>query len=201
VCSTGTQSLTRWQRQHHLCVCNSHYSTLIPTHFALAQPAVVYVPSSDLTSQLLEPQDFGPDAKTSRSPVDLDLGPLGDLGSPLRFPQFPTPGAPDLSTPFATSPHLGSSPLPPQDFDWLNISEFIDSFTPDSTQSLTGSGVSPLPSESSQGSLYQSESFNSTQQPSSVLDLSVPPSVFLPLESGSFSENMDEMWSFLHDGS
>ena len=169
------------------------------TRYALAQPAVVYVPSSDLTSQLLEPQDFGPDVNTtSRSLVDL--GPLGDLGSLLQFPT-PPGRTPDLSTSFATSPHSGSSPLPLQDFDWSSISEFIDSFTPDSTQSLTSLGVSPIPPETSQESLYQSPSFNSTQQPSSVLDPSVPPSVFLPLEPGSFSENMDDMWSFLRDGS
>jgi hypothetical protein len=66
---------------------------------------------------------------------------------------------------------------------------------------LTSSGVSSLLPESSQESLYQSQSFNSTKLPSSVLDPSVPPSVFLPLESGSFSENMDDMWSFLRDGS
>ena len=169
------------------------------TRYALAQLAVAYVPSSDLTSQLLEPQDFGPDAKTtSRSLVDL--GPLGDLGSLLQFPT-PPGQTPDQSTSFATSPYSGSSPRLPQDFDWSSIAEFIDPFTPDSTQSLTSSGVSPLPSESSQELLYQSRSFNPAKLPSSVLDPSVPPSVFLPLDSSSFSENMDDMWSFLRDGS
>jgi len=166
------------------------------TRYALAQPAVLYVPSSDLASQLPEPQDFGPGANTTSHPL-VDLGPLGDLGSLLQFSTSPG-WTPDLSTSFATLPHSGGSPLPPQDFSWPSITEFIDSFTPDSTQSLTISGVSPSPPESSQESLYQSQSSN--QQPSSVLDPSVPPSVFLPLEPGSFSENM-YMWPFLHDGS
>ena len=165
------------------------------TRHALAQPAVVYVPSSDLTSQLHEPPDFGPDAETFRS-----LGDLGSLGDSLQFPTHPSRN-PDLSTSFATSPRSGSSPLPLQDFDWPSITEFIDSFTPDSTQSLTSSSVSPLPPESSQELLYQSQSFNSTKLPSSVLDPSVPPSVFLPFELGSFSENMDDMWSFIRNGS
>ena len=169
------------------------------TRYALTQPAVVYVPSSDLTSQLLEPQDFGPGADTTSLPL-VDLGPLGDLDSLLQFSTSPD-WTPDLSTSFATSPYSGSSPLRPQDFDWSSITEFIDPFTPDSTQSLTNSGVSTLPPESSQESLYQSQSSNSTQQPSSVLDPSVPPSVFLPLEPGSFSANMDDMWSFVRDGS
>ena len=173
------------------------YPSSLP-RYALAQPAVVYVTSSDLTSQLLEPQDFGPDAKTTSHSL-VDLGPLGDLGSLLQLPT-PPGWAPDLSTSFSTSPHPGSSPLPPQDFDWSSISGFIDSFTSDSTQSLTSSGVSPSPPESSEESLYQSQSFNPTKVPSSVLDPSVPPSVFLPLEPGSFSDNMDDMWSFLRDG-
>jgi len=178
---------------------NSIPDPLAETAPSLSQPAVVYVPSSDLTSQLPEPQNFGPDANTTSPPL-VDLGPLGDLGSLLQFPT-PLGRTLDSSTSFTTSPHAGSFPLLPQDFDWPSITGFIDMFTPDSTQSLTGSGVSPLPSESSQESLYQSQSFNSTEQPSSVLDPSVPPSFFLPLEPGSFSENMDDMWSFIRDGS
>ena len=163
----------------------------------LAKPAVVYVPSSDLTSQLPEPQDFGPDGNTTSLPL-VDLGPLGDFGPLLQFSTSPG-RTHDLSTSFATSPHSGSIPLLPQDLDWSSITGFIDSFNPDSTQSLTNSGVSP--SESSQESLYQLQSLNSTQQPSSFLDPSVPPSFFLPLELGSFSENMDNIWPFLRDGS
>jgi hypothetical protein len=33
------------------------------------------------------------------------------------------------------------------------------------------------------------------------LDPSIPPSVFLPFDLGAFSEDMDNMWSFLRDES
>jgi hypothetical protein len=168
------------------------------THpFALAQPTITYVPSSDLKSQLLEPLDSGHDAETiSRSFVDL--GPLEDFSSSL---QFPIPAVlPDPSSSTASA-HLDCSSFPLQDFDFT---EFIDTFSPSSTQSSSQSASSNGPATplgSSHESFFLSQFCDSTKQPSSVLDPSIPPSVFLPFDSGFFSEDMDNMWPFLRDGS
>ena len=170
------------------------------THsFALVQPAVVYVPSSGLTSQLLEPPDFGHDGKTSSSSLN-DLASLEDLSSSLQLP-IPAGCPPDLSTLTALC-HSSHSSLPPQDLDWSTITEFINLFPPGSMQSsspLTSTSALPTPPGNSHGSLSPPSCDTSKQQPLSALDLSVPPSVFLSSESGAFIEDVYNMWSFLRE--
>ncbi|KAH9997704.1 hypothetical protein BJV74DRAFT_248258 [Russula compacta] len=63
---------------------NSISDPLQETASSMSQPAVVYVPSPGLTSQLLESPYFGHDAKT-RPGAFSDLGSLEDLGSSLQF--------------------------------------------------------------------------------------------------------------------
>ena len=164
----------------------------------LAQPPVFYVPSSHLTSQLLEPSDPGYDAKiASRS--SNELGSLENLNSLLQFPVPPGP-PPDLSTSFAASSYSADSSLLLQDLDWSTITEFINFFPPGSTQSsspLSNSSDPPTPPEDSHLSLPPSQPCDSGKQPLFELDSSVPPSAFLPFGSGASTEDVDNMWSFL----
>ena len=158
----------------------------------LAQPAVVYVPSSDLSSQLLEPSDLRHDA-TFTSSSSSDLGSLQDLSSLL---QFPMPADPDLSTCFAALPHSDDSSSF-ENFDWSTITEFNNLFPPDPTQwsSPSSSSGPPTPPDDSFESLPLSQSSDTSEQPLPQLDPSVPPSVFLPFGSGTFTEDVDNMCS------
>ena len=158
----------------------------------LAQPPVVYVPGSDLASQLLEPPDLGHDAKIMSS-LSSDLGSLEDLSSLLQFPMH-TGRHPDLSTFLAASPHSADPSLLLQDFDLSTIPEFINPFPPDSTQSsslLTSDP--PTPPENSHQSLPPSQSCDASEQLLFELDSSVPPSASLSFGSGAFTEHVDNM--------
>ena len=165
-----------------------HVALLKPqlTHSTLAQPAELYVPSSDLGSQL-EPPDPGHDAKIT-SNLSSDFGSLEDLSSLLQFP-MPAGRPPDLSTSFSALPHSGDSSLPLQ--DWSTITEFINLFPPGSTQlsSPLISSSDPTPPENSYESLPLLQSCDTSEQLLSELDSSVPPSVFLPSGSGAFTED------------
>lgn len=127
-----------------------------------------------------------------------DLGSLEDLSSL----QFPMPAGPptDLSTSFAPSPHSADSSLLLQDIDWSTITEFINFFPPGSMQSsssLTSSSDPPTPPENLHLSLPPSQSCNASEKPLFGLDTSVPPSAFLPFESGTFTESVDDIFSLL----
>ena len=156
------------------------------------------MPSSDLISQLLEPPDLGHDAKImSSSPSDL--GSLEDLSSSLQFP-MPAGPPPDLSTSFAPSPHSADSSLLLQDIDWSTITELIDLFPPDSTQSsssLTSSSDPSTHPEILHLSLPPPQSCDTSEQPLFEPDSLAPPSTFLPFGSGTFTGGVDHMWSLL----
>ena len=154
------------------------------THTTLAQPAVVYVPSSDLSSQLHETPDHRHDAKFTSS-SSSDLGSLQDFSSLL---QFPMPMGPDLST-SAALPRSDDSSFSLENFDWSTIAEF---FLPDSTTSSSGP---PTPPDNSLESLPLSQSSSASEQPLLQLDPSVPPSVFLPFGPGAFTEDVDNICS------
>ncbi|KAF8506751.1 hypothetical protein F5888DRAFT_1644982 [Russula emetica] len=174
---------------------NSISDPLVGWAPSISQPAVVYVPSSDLSSQLLEPPDLGHGA-TFTSSSSNDLGSLQDLSSLL---QFPMPPGPDLST-FAALPHSDDSSFSLENFDWSTITESNNLFPPDSTQwpsPSTSSSGPPTPPDNSFESLPSSQSSYASEQPLSQLDPSVPPSVFLPFGSGAFTENLDNTCSLL----
>jgi hypothetical protein len=196
VFSTGTRSRTRYLGRRHHYVRSLRFSAQTLAHSTLAQPTVVYVPSSDLSSQLLEPPDLGHDA-TFTSSFYSDLGSLQDLSSLL---QFPMSAGPDLSTYFAALPHSNDSSFSLENFDWPTIAEFNDLFPPDSTQwpsPSTSSSGPPTPPDSSFESLPSSQSSDASEQPLSQLDPSVPPSVFLPFGSGAFTEDVGNTCSLL----
>jgi len=178
----------------------------IPDPFAgtapsLSQPPVFYVPSSDLASQLLEPSDLGYGA-TIPSHSSSELGSLEDLNSLLQFP-IPVGPPPDLST-FAASSYSADPSLLLQDLDLSTITELINLLPPGSIQSsspLTSSSGPPTPPEDSHLSLPLSHPCNSSEQLLFELDSSVPPSAFLPIGSGDFTEDVDNMWSLLRGDS
>ena len=165
------------------------------THSTLARPAVVYVPSSDLSSQLFEPPDLGRDATFTPS-FSSDLGSLQDFSSLLHS----MPAGPDLSTSFAALSHSDDSSFSFENFDWSTITEFNNLFPPDSTQwssPSTSSSGPPTPPDNSFESLPSSQSSDASEQPLSQLDPSVPPSSFLPSGSGAFNEDVYNMYSVL----
>ncbi|KAF8481996.1 hypothetical protein DFH94DRAFT_734465, partial [Russula ochroleuca] len=164
-------------------------------------PAEVYVPSSDLASQLLEPPDPGHGAKITSS-SSSDLGSLEDLSSLLQFP-MPTGRPPDLSTSFSALPHSGDFSLLLQDFDWSTITEFINIFPPGSTQSsspLTSSNDPSTPSENSYESLPLSQSCDASEQLLSELDSSVPPSMFSTFRVRCFHRRRGQYVGFVLRG-
>ena len=175
-----------------------HTTPLKPqlTRSTLAQPPVFHIPSSDLASLLLDPPDLGHDAKIMSS-SSSDLGLLEDSSSLLQFP-IPAGLPPDLSTSFAALPQSAdSSPL--QEFDSA-IAEFIDLLPPGSKQPstpLTSSSDPPTPPENSYLSLPQPQPCSASEQPLFELGSSVPPSAFLPFESGTFTQGVDDMFSLL----
>ena len=178
--------------QCHQYVRSLRFSLLKPqlTHSTLVQPAVVDVPSSDLSSQLLEPPDLGHGATSTSS-----LGLLQDFSSLL---QFPMPAGPDLSTSFGALPYSDDSSFSWENFDWTNITEFNNLFPPNSTQwpSPSTSSSGPTPPDNLFESLPLSQYSNASEQPLSQLDSSVPPSSLLTFGSGTFTEDVDYMCSF-----
>jgi hypothetical protein len=175
-----------------ICMWTTLLYSNISSSTTLAQPTIVYVPSSHLSSQILEPPDPGYNATTTSS-SSSDLGPLGDLSSLLQFPMPADP--PDLSASIAPSIHSDDSSLIWQDFDWSTIT-FINPLPPDSTQSsspFSSSSDPPTPPDNSFDLFPSSQTWDASEQPLSQLDPSVPPSAFLPFGSGAFTEDVNNM--------
>ena len=108
---------------------------------------------------------------------------------------MPAGRPPELSTSFSALPHSGGSSHLLQ--DWSTIIELINLFPPGSTQSSSPliSSSDPSPPENSYESLPLLQSYDTSEQLLSELDSSIPPSVFLPLGSGAFTEDVDNMCS------
>ena len=137
------------------------------------------------------------------SSLSSDLGSLEDLNSLLQFP-IPVGPPPDLSTSFAASSYSADPSLILQDLDLSTITEFINLLPPGSIQGsspLTSSSGPPTPPEDSHLSLPPSHLCHSSEQLLFELDSLVPPSAFLPIGSGDFSEDVDNMWSLLRGDS
>ena len=116
---------------------------------------------------------------------------------------MPVEPPPDLSTSFAASSYSADPSLLLRDVDWSTITEFIN-FPPGSIQSsspLASSGNPPTPPEDSDLSLSLSHPCDSSEQLLFELDPLVPPSAFLPIGSGDFTEDVDNMWSLLRGDS
>ena len=126
------------------------------------------------------------------------LGSLDDLSSLSQY--SPTGPPPDLSTSFVVSPHSVDFSHLLQDIDWSTNTEFINFSSPVSTQSsssLTSSNGPLTHPENLHLSLPPSQPCIASEQLLFELDSSVPPSTVLPFGSGTFTEDVDYMFSLL----
>ncbi|KAH9004063.1 hypothetical protein EDB86DRAFT_2126937 [Lactarius hatsudake] len=184
---------------------NSIPNPLVETTTSMNQPASVYVPGSDLAALNLEL----PDPLYLGQPTENQYNPfysLDDLGSleDLSLPQFPIPTIfpPDISTSPSASFCSDNTTFSSQEMDWSAITDFINQFSSFSAE--TSSAPSPSATfdaalstpENHIGSLV-SPAPQELNKPVSVMDPSIPPSVFLPAEPpGIFTEDAN-MWSLL----
>ena len=186
--------------------CHLPSLTYVKVHFLVLidQPASVYVPSSDLAAmnwELPDPLYLGQSTeKGHNSPYPLDdLGSLEDF-SLLQFP-MPTTFPPDVSVSPSVSFCSDNSTSPSPEMDWSAITDFINQFSSFSAESLSAPSPSatvdaaPSTPENSICSLLP-PSPHEISKPISVLDPSIPPSVFLPPEPNIFTEDAS-MWSLL----
>ena len=167
------------------------------------QPASIYVPSSDLAPLDFElPDPLYTEQSTEKAycqtyPLD-DLGSLEDF-SLLQFP-IPTTLLPDVSSSPASFSSDNSTFASPE-MDWSAITDFINQFTSFSAESWSAPSPSstldaaPSTPENSFGSLLPPP--HEVNKPTSVLDPSIPPSAFLPVEPGIFTDDASSMWSLL----
>ena len=170
------------------------------------QPASFYVPSSDLAAlnfelpdplYLEQPAEHGYNYN-SACPLD-GLGSLEDF-SLLQFP-IPTTFPPDVSASSASF-CSDNSTFPSSEMDWSAISDFVNQFSSFSAESSSAPSPSAIPDsapitpENSVCSLLPPPP-HEVDKPISVLDPSIPPSVFLPAESGIFTEDTSSVWSML----
>ena len=177
----------------------SHFLVLID------QPASFCVPSSDLAAlnfELPDPLYLDQSAEMGYDPPHLlgDLGSLEDF-SLLQFP-IPTTFPPDAASPTAPFCSDNSTTCPSSEMDWSAISDFVNQFSsfseePSSAPSPSAiSDAAPVTPESSICSLLPPPP-HKVHKHISVLDPSIPPSAFLPTESGIFTEDASSMWSLL----
>ncbi|KAH9049374.1 hypothetical protein EDB84DRAFT_1654326 [Lactarius hengduanensis] len=162
------------------------------------QPASVYVPSSDLTAlnfELPDPLYLEQSAETC---------PLGDLGSleDLSLPQFPIPTTfPDVPASPSASFCSDNTTYSSQEMDWSAITDFINQFSSFSAESSFAPSPSatfdaaPSTPENPIGPLLPPAP-HEVNKPISVMDPSIPPSVFFPAEPSIFTEDAS-MWSLL----
>ena len=85
------------------------------------------------------------------------------------------------------------------EMDWSAISDFVDQFSAESSSAPSPSAISdaaPITPENSVRSLLPPPP-HEVNKPISVMDPSIPPSVFLPAELGPFTEDASSVWSML----
>ncbi|KAH9178761.1 hypothetical protein EDB89DRAFT_2239329 [Lactarius sanguifluus] len=183
---------------------NSIPGPLVETTTSTNQPASVYVTSSDLAAlnfELPDPLYLEQSAeKRCNLPCSLDdLGSLEDLGLP-QFP-IPTTFPPDVSASHSASFCSNNSLFSSQEMDWAAITDFINQFSTFSAESSSAPSPSatfdaaPSTPENPIGSLFPPEP-QGVNKPISVMDPSIPPSVFFSAEPGIFTEDAS-MWSLL----
>ncbi|KAF8274137.1 hypothetical protein EI94DRAFT_1714806 [Lactarius quietus] len=185
---------------------NSIPNPLVEATVSMNQPASVYVPSSNLAAinyELPDPLYLGQSIdKGYNPPYQLDdLGSLEDFSSLLQFP-IPTTYPPDVSASTSASFYSDNSIFPSPEMDWQAITDFINQFSSFSAESSSTPSPSatfdaaPSTPENPVGLLLPPPP-HEVNKPISVLDSSIPPSVFLPAEPGVFTEDASSMWSLL----
>ncbi|KAH9065787.1 hypothetical protein EDB87DRAFT_1593169 [Lactarius vividus] len=183
---------------------SSFPNPLAETTISMNQPASFYVPSSDLATlnyELPDPLYIEQSAgKQYNPPCSLDdLGSLEDLSLP-QFP-IPTTFPPSVSASPSASFCSDNSTHSSQEMDWSAITDFINQFSSFSGESSSAPSPSatfdaaPSTPENPTGSLLPSAP-HEINKPISVMDPSIPPSVFFPAEPGIFTEDAS-MWSLL----
>lgn len=170
----------------------------------LAQPTPLYVPSSDLSGI----SSKHPDLQYVRQCVGPGynppcsfgkLGSLEDFNSLLQFPPAQLCPSDPLSS---ASLYSETRSLPSDSSDWSRIAEFFEQLPIDSAQPLSHCSPTTTPSSLPNTPEHPSISCSSLLEPhafgkpGSLLDLSTPPSAFLPAQPGAFTED-NYMWSFL----
>jgi hypothetical protein len=132
-------------------------------------------------------------------PLD-DLGSLEDF-SLLQFPittTFPS----DVSASPPASFYSDNSTLSSPEMDWSAITDFINQFSSFSAEASSAPSPSatvdaaPTTPENPICSLLPPPP-HEVNKPISLLDPSIPPSVFLPTEPNIFTEDANSMWSLL----
>ncbi|KAH9081698.1 hypothetical protein EDB83DRAFT_2670077 [Lactarius deliciosus] len=183
---------------------SSFPNPLTETTISMNQCASVYVPSSDLAAlnyELPDPLYLEQSAeKQYNPPCSLDdLGSLEDLSLP-QFP-IPTTFPPGVSASPSASFCSDNSTPSSQEMDWSAITDFINQFSSFSAESSSAPSPSatfdaaPSTPENPTGSLLPPAP-HEVNKPISVMDPSIPPSVFFPAEPGIFTEDVS-MWSLL----
>ena len=182
--------------------------TYSEAHFLrlIDKPASVYVPSSDLAPlnfELSDPLYLEQSAeKGYTSPYSLDdLGSLEDFRSLLQFP-IPTASPPGVSVSPSASFYSDNTSLPSAEMDLSAITDFINQFSSFSAESSSAPSppstidAAPNTPDNPIGSLLPPPP-HEVNKPISILDPSIPPSVFLPAEPGIFTDDTSSMWSLL----
>ncbi|KAH8997343.1 hypothetical protein EDB92DRAFT_1412925, partial [Lactarius akahatsu] len=181
---------------------NSIPNPLVKSTIPTNQPTSVYVPSSDLAALNFELPDplYLEQSVEKNPPFTLDdLGSLEDLS----LPQFSIPATfpPDVSASPSASFCSDISTFSPQEMDWSAITDFINQFSSFSAESSSA----PSPSATFDAALSSPENPigsllppvpQEVSKPISVMDPSIPPSVFFPAEPGIFTEDAS-VWSLL----
>jgi len=168
------------------------------------QPASVYVPSSELAALNFELPDPLYLDQSAEMGYNLPY-PLGDLGSLedfslLQFP-IPTTFPPDVSASPPASFCSDNPTFPSTETEMNWISDFVNQLSSFSAESLPApspsaiSDAAPITPENSICSLLPPP--DEVNKPISVLDPSIPPSVFFPAEPGIFTDDASSMWSLL----